>query len=117
VAYLSVEGNRGAVYLAPFPGPGEKVRISARPALAMRWSRSGELLYVSEDGHLVSVPVRTSPALQIGKETDLFTFPEKIWRSFDVSPDGQRFIAVVPEVDPTSLPLDVTVNWAPAAAR
>ena len=117
VAYLSVEGGRGAVYLTPFPGPGEKSRISARPAEAMRWSRSGELLYVSEDGHLVSVPVRTSPALQIGKEVDLFAIPEKTWQSFDVSPDGQRFIAVVPEVDPTSLPLDVIVNWAPAAAR
>ncbi|HTR02555.1 MAG TPA: protein kinase [Thermoanaerobaculia bacterium] len=118
VAYLSMEGGLGAIYVAPFPGPGEKLRISARPAASLDWSRSGDLLYVSGDGHLVSVPIQTSPALRIGKEVDLFPISEKAsWQFFDVTPDGKRVLAVVTEVDPSTLPLDVYVNWAPAAAR
>jgi eukaryotic-like serine/threonine-protein kinase len=118
VAYLSVEHGLGAIYVTPFPGPAERVRVSPRGAQTLRWSRSGELLFVSEDDHLVSVPIRTEPELQIGKPVDLFAIAEKSsWQSFDVSPDGKRLLVVVQDVDPASLPLDVTVNWAPAAVR
>jgi Tol biopolymer transport system component len=118
VAYLSVEGGSGAIYVTPFPGPGEKVRILPRGAEALRWSRTGELLFVSHDARLVSVPIRTEPSLQVGSPVDLFTLPEgRAWQSFDVTPDGKRILGVVPEVDPSTLPLDVVVNWAPAAAR
>ena len=61
-----------------FPGPGEKVRslAAARGGAALE-PRSGELLFVSDDGHLVSVPVQTAPALQIGKPVDLFAMPDE----------------------------------------
>jgi dipeptidyl aminopeptidase/acylaminoacyl peptidase len=118
VAYLSEEGGAAAIYVTPFPGPGEKMPILARRAQALRWTRGGEILFVSDDGHLVSVPVRTTPSLQVGPPVDLFALPEgKTWPSFDVTPDGARILAVVPEVNPSTLPLDVIVNWAPAAAR
>ncbi|HTY42095.1 MAG TPA: protein kinase [Thermoanaerobaculia bacterium] len=118
VAYLSAEGDSGAIYVTPFPGPGEKMRILPRQAETLRWIRTGELLFVSHDARLVSVPIRTDPSLQVGSPVDLFSFPDgKMWRSFDVTPDGKRILAVVPEVDPSTLPLDVIVNWAPAAAR
>ena len=117
-AFLSEEGGVGAIYVTPFPGPGEKVRISARGAQTFRWSRNGELLFVSEDNHLVSIPIRTAPTLEIGKPVDLFAIPEKgAWQDFDVAPDGSRILAIVTEVDPSTLPLDVIVNWAPAAGR
>ncbi len=116
VAYLSVEDGSGAIYVTPFPGPGERVRLLPRQAEALRWIRTGELLFVSQDARLVTVPIRTDPSLQVGSPVDLFTFPEgKAWTSFDVTPDGKRILAVVPEVDPSTLPLDVIVNWAPPA--
>ncbi len=118
VAYVSNESAGNAIDIAPYPGPGERVRVSARGAGALRWSRAGDLLFVSDDRHLVSVPIRTSPSLEIGKPVDLFVLPEKsVWEDFDVSPDGKRLLAVVPEVNADELPLDVVVNWAPAAAR
>jgi hypothetical protein len=92
------------------------VRLLPRQAEALRWIRTGELLFVSQDARLVTVSIRTEPSLQVGSPVDLFTFPEgKAWTSFDVTPDGKRVLAVVPEVDPSTLPLDVIVNWAPPA--
>jgi len=118
VCYIAEEPGGPAIYVAPFPGPGEKVRVTPRGAVALRWTRDGDLLFVSDDGHLVSVPIRTAPALQIGKPVDLFAMPEKaVWTSFDVAPDGKRLLAIVPDLDADEHPLDVAVNWAPAAAR
>ncbi|HKD18319.1 MAG TPA: hypothetical protein VKG23_10640, partial [Thermoanaerobaculia bacterium] len=118
VAYLSAEGGSSAIYVTPFPGPGERMRILPRQAEALRWGRTGELLFVSQDARLVSVPIRTDPSLHVGSPVDLFALPEgRAWQSFDVTPDGKRILGVVPEVEPSTLPLDVIVNWAPAAAR
>jgi hypothetical protein len=63
----------------------------------------------------MSVPVRTSPALQIGASRELFKLPGKAWTSFDVSPDGKRFLAIVPEVVAGEQPLTVFVGWQPEA--
>jgi serine/threonine protein kinase/Tol biopolymer transport system component len=118
VSYIAEEPSGPAIYVAPFPGPGEKVKVTSRSAQVLRWSRAGELLFVSDDGHLVSVPIRTTPALQMGKPVDLFAMPAKaVWQSFDVAPDGKRLMAIVPEMDANEHPLDVIVNWAPAAGR
>jgi Tol biopolymer transport system component len=48
VAFLSDESGKYEVYVAPFPGPGERTRVSNDGALALRWScGSGEILYLS----------------------------------------------------------------------
>jgi hypothetical protein len=105
----------------PYPGPGEKTRVSLAGASLLRWSRDGrELFYLSTDQRLISVPIRTSPSLQLGSPTELFSVREKNWLTafgnadscFDVSPDGKRFLAVVPEVLADKLPLTVAINWA-----
>jgi hypothetical protein len=85
-----------------------------------RWSRDGKEIFVlSGDGRLVSVPVRTSPSLQVGTPETLFTVTlaetkAAGWNSFDVSQDGSRFLAVVPAVVADRLPLTVVVS-GPAA--
>ena len=91
----------------------------------MRWSRDGrELFYLSADRRLISVPIRTTPSLQLGSPTELFALKEA-WQTafgsqdgcFDVSPDGQRFLAVVPEVLADKLPLTVVVKWSAEVAE
>ena len=83
-----------------------------------RWSRDGrEILILSSDRRLVSLPVRTSPTLQIGAPVTLFEINGAGWSGFDVSPDGKRFLAVVPEVVADRLPLTVVVNGNPVTAR
>jgi Tol biopolymer transport system component len=120
VAFLSGEAGRSEAYVAPFSSSGERIRISGEGALNLRWSRDGrEIFYVVPDGRVVSVPVRTAPTLEVGRPATLFTIPGMAgrsgvsmhaWQSFDVSPDGKRFLAIVPEVVAEEQPLTVVVN-------
>ncbi|HMA17998.1 MAG TPA: hypothetical protein VKS03_06130, partial [Thermoanaerobaculia bacterium] len=113
VALISGESGRPELYVTAFPGPGEKIRVSTGGAAHPRWTRDGrELLYLSGDRRLISTPVRTSPLLELGKAVPLFTVAGKWnWMEFQVSPDGKRFLAVVPEVITDELPLTVVANW------
>ncbi len=128
LAFVSNESGRPEVYLTPFPGAGARTRVStgglrttpSRPG-AMRsvvWSRDGrELFYVSADRELLAVPVRATGALEVGVPVALFTLTGPAWNSFDVSADGKRFLAVVPEVVGSEQPLTVVLNWTAEIAR
>ncbi len=64
---MSNASGRRDVYLAPFPATGGKTRVSAAGAQAPRWSGDGrELFYLSADGRVIAIPVRTTPALSVG---------------------------------------------------
>ncbi|HEY6146863.1 MAG TPA: hypothetical protein VIZ69_04165, partial [Thermoanaerobaculia bacterium] len=118
LAMISKEAGQPDVYVTPYPGPGERIRVSTGGARSLRWSRDGEILFLSGDNRVMSVAIQTTPSLKIGPPTELFTLKEKsAWDDFDVSPDGKRFLAVVPEVDGDELPLDVIVNWTSEIAR
>ena len=113
LAMITGESGQPEVYVTAYPGPGERIRVSTGGARSLRWSRKGgELLYLSADGHMMSVRVRTSPSLEIGAPAALFTLNGTAWKDFDVSPDGQRFLAVVPKIVADELPLTVVANWA-----
>jgi Tol biopolymer transport system component len=128
LAFVSNESGRPEVYLTPFPAAGVRTRVStgglraspSRPG-AMRsvaWSRDGrELFYVSADRELVAVLVRTTGALEMGTPVTLFALKGPAWNSFDVSADGKRFLAVVPEVVANEQPLTVVLNWTAEIAR
>jgi serine/threonine protein kinase len=116
---ITTESGHPEVYVTAYPGPGERIRVSTGGAALARWSRDGrELFYLSGDRRLMSVPVRTSPSLQLGTPTPLFTLKGKgLWPTFEVSADGKRFLAVVPEVVADDLPLSVIVNWTSEVGR
>jgi Tol biopolymer transport system component len=115
LAMITTESGQREVYVTAYPGPGERIRVSSGGARGLRWSRDGrELLYVSGDRHMISVPVKTSPSLELGAPAALFALSGAAWRGFDVSPDGKRFLAIVPKVVADELPLEVVVNWTAA---
>jgi Tol biopolymer transport system component/predicted Ser/Thr protein kinase len=113
LAFISSESGQREAYLMPFPGPGEKVRVSAEGASVVRWSPDGrELFFQARDRRLMSVPVRTSPSLQLGIPKSLFQIKGRSdWLAFEVSGDGTRFLAIVPEALADERPLSVVVNW------
>ena len=119
VAYVSDESGRGELYVAPFPATGRKTRVSSGGGWDPRWSRDGhELFYLSDEGQVVSVPVRLAPTLELGSPVPLFTVKGgKGWSDYDVSLDGKKFLAIVPEVVADEQPLTVILNWAAEIKR
>ena len=119
LALVSGESGQPEVYVMPFPGPGEKTRVSTGGARVGRWSRDGrELLYLAPDGRFMSVPVRPGPPLRLGEPKVLFVLRgDQRWQDFDVSADGKRLLAVVPEFVADKAPLSVVVNWPVAVGN
>jgi eukaryotic-like serine/threonine-protein kinase len=118
VAFLSNESGRDEVYVAAFPAMQPRLRVSAAGAHSPRWNPAGrELFYATIDGRLIAVPVRTSPSLELGTPTTLFTMTAgHAWRDFDVAADGQRFLALISESRASEQPLTVVLHW-PADVR
>jgi hypothetical protein len=102
----------------PYPGPGERIRLSSGGARLLQWGRDGkELFYLSSDKRLMSLPIRTSPSLQTGTPVELFKLEAKLWASFQLSLDGKKFLAVVPQTSAAEQPWTVVVNWTSGVGR
>ncbi|MEQ1910336.1 MAG: hypothetical protein ABMA15_16055 [Vicinamibacterales bacterium] len=63
----------------------------------------------------MAVSVSMTPTLSVGTPQKLFRTPidpagAMTYSQFDVSPDGQRFLMVVPSTDAPQ-PVNVILNW------
>ncbi|MFN0106042.1 MAG: protein kinase domain-containing protein, partial [Bryobacteraceae bacterium] len=123
IAYSSNESGRFEVYVRPFaadkPGFGEgKWQVSRDGGSRPRWRSDGrELIFQRADG-LTKMAVDMAPtgaALNIGIPRALFksTAPG----SWDVTGDGKRFLAAVPEARPAQQPITVVLNWTSLLKR
>jgi hypothetical protein len=118
VAFTSDESGRGELYVSPFPPTGSKVLISTGGGWSPRWSLdSRELFYLAPDRRLMVVPIRTGPRLEVGRPSPLFTLAGKSWTDYDVSSDGKKFLAVVPERLSREQPLTAILNWLAEVRR
>ena len=118
VAYQSNEAGHDEIYLQPFPGPGDRIQVSAGGGQQVRWARNGsELFYIAADQRLTSVRVTSgaSGKLVLGRPLPLFRteFDSSFMtrQQYVVSPDGQRFLinAATDAIDPPSITL--ILNW------
>ncbi len=107
------------MYVAPFPAMTPKLRISAGGGRAPRWNPAGrELFYLANDGHLVAVPIRTTPVLEFGTPASLFAVSERAsWDDFAVSVDGQRFLSISSVSRGSEQPITVVLNWPAETTR
>jgi Tol biopolymer transport system component len=127
IALASDELGRYEVFVAAFPLTGVKTRVSNGGGNLPRWSRDGrELFFLSADLHLMAVPVRTSPSLVLGTPRALFPIrggtlwgdpkPNAGWPDFDVSLDGTRFLAIMPQ-PANRKPATAVLNWTAGLDR
>jgi serine/threonine-protein kinase len=100
LGYQSDEAGRLEVYVRPFPGPGGRWQVSTEGGWGPAWSRTRpEIFYQAPDRRIMVVPYTV--------EGDSFR-PQKPrpWsegrfavrtdgRSFDLHPDGQRFVGIL----------------------
>ncbi len=115
LAYTSDESGRYEVYVQPFPGPSGKWQISTAGGGQPVWNPDGkEIFYVSADNKMMVVDIKTDSGFEAGTPRALFELTLKSgtgWK-YDISPDGQRFLAntVVGEVKAN--PITLVLNWA-----
>ncbi len=121
LAYTSDESGTYEVYVQPFTPEGklgkDKRRISSHSGQQPEWNPNGkELLYLSEDGQMMSVAVTGS-----GEQAE-FGVPKALFKTrmlsrfnisheYDISPDGQRFLIGTLVGEPKSPPPTVILNW------
>jgi Tol biopolymer transport system component len=119
VAYASNESGLSEIYVIPFPATttGGKWMVSGGGGVQPRWRRNGkELFYISPDWKMMAVNVSTSAAFHAGTPQPLFntemvdtgirTGP----MSWDIAPDGNRFLIISEKSIGTSS-LNVILNW------
>jgi Tol biopolymer transport system component len=124
LAYTSNESGQAEVYVIPFPpSRGTKWLVSRGGGAQPRWRRDGkELFYISTDSQMMSVEVSTRPTFQSGTPRTLFqsdivdtgirTGPI----SWDLAPDGKRFLIITPNSSETST-VTVVLNWRQEPAK
>ena len=119
LAYSSDETGRHEVYVRPFPNVNDgKWIVSTSGGMNPLWSREGkELFYRNGEGDLVAVEVVTNGTSPIGRQRSLFaTQPyvfESTHRSYDVNPDGRRFVMIrrASSIESMTAPLVVVENF------
>jgi len=117
LAYSGTETGQWEVYVQPFMRPGGRVRVSTNGGSQPRWrGDGGELFYLALDGSMMSV--RTADPAIPGVPRKLFQrrlAVSTVEDQYDVTADGQRFLVLDPEGQPTTR-LTVLANW-PAALK
>jgi len=116
IAYVDGTVEPEQIYAVRTDGSGLRVQISTSGGANPRWASDGkELFYFTPADRLMSVTIRGEGERIIASEpTELFKTKTSRWNEFyDVTPDGQRFLVVLPVAEPTPRPIHVFVNWAP----
>jgi Tol biopolymer transport system component len=129
VAYHSNEPGRSEVYIAPFPGPGQRVRVSVDGGLWPQWRRDQkELFYLAQgpnraatsDNKLMAAALSIHDGrIDVGEVRPLFdaVIPSSgRGVPYVVTADGQRFLLNTLIEGLTAPSMELIVNW-PAILR
>jgi serine/threonine-protein kinase len=121
LAYQSNESGQDQVYVRPLDTQaGGRVQVSPAGGGKPVWAHNQrELFYLDAAGGLTAVPVSTAGSFTAGPPVKISStryFSANQARSYDVTPDGRRFLFIKggdvsanPAVTPVSLV--VTLNW------
>jgi Tol biopolymer transport system component len=119
IAYQSKESGRYEIYVHPFSGDGERLRISTDGGVQVRWRGDGrELFYLAPDGKLMAItltPMEDGRSLRAGVAVPLFQArvgaPQGLaLHSYAVGNDGRRFL-LDSLVEQQAAPIALILNW------
>jgi Tol biopolymer transport system component len=123
LSYQAEDSGRPKVFVMPYPATGDKWEISPDGGAQPIWRADGaELFYVAPDNSVMAVDVRAEQAtVQFGTPRRLFRAPivvlparQPSW-TWDVSPDGQRFLLILGIDD--EAPVTLVTNWQSDLAK
>lgn len=111
VAYESDESSRSDIYVRSFSEGqlGDGGGVSPNGGFSPRWLKDEkQLLYLSLDNRLMKIKLTLGTSVQAGAPTELFPTPHSYY--WAPSPDGKRFLFLVPQQQQNT-PLTVVLNW------
>ena len=119
LAYTSDEAGSEAIYVRRFPNIDDgKVTISVETGSAREplWGPDGQELFYKDlrTQTLMAVSIETEPTFRAGTPEPVFDVPAGAGGGvqYDVAPDGQRFLFVLPGDDGPATPqINVVLNW------
>jgi serine/threonine protein kinase/Tol biopolymer transport system component len=127
MAYESNESAQSQIYVRPFPNVADaRHQISYGGGRTPVWDPNGHDLYFVNRTSIMAATVQLTPTFSTGKPIKLFDAPFILLdgrfigtgthRTFDVSPDGQRFLmirqnAATGEHDAPPASMVVVQNW------
>ncbi len=115
MAYTSDESGKPEIYVVPFPGPGGKRQISRQGGFQPRWRRDGKEIFYLYNAQLLAAEVNgNGSTFEVGTVRSLFQGRSLITGggySYDVSPDGQRFLLNFLGGQNSAAPITLVTNW------
>jgi len=125
IAYQSDKTGRFEIYLRPFRGPGDDVRVSVDGGTQVRWNANGkELFYLAAGNRLTAVTLQFSAnnkAVEPGAPVALFVAEvggfAGYTQQYMVSVDGQSFVTQSVVGDASASPISLILNWQPKAKK
>ena len=113
MAWASDESGQYEVYVAPFTGPGARVQVSRAGGVQPRWNPAGgELFFKTPDNTLTAVPIESATGtFSVGAPVPLFQIVEFLGWTYDVTPDGERFLVREPLTEGDVSPITLLTDW------
>jgi eukaryotic-like serine/threonine-protein kinase len=113
VAFFSTESGRSEIYVASFPRPGRRFRVSTGGGSEARWSADGRALFHSDGRRITRVPVLTEgEEFRAGDE--VVVFEDERLGHWDVAPDGRLLVSLATG-ERSRPPLIVISDWRAAS--
>jgi hypothetical protein len=96
-----------------YTSTGGKWLISSGGGLGARWRRDGkEIFYLGPDRQMMAVEVEgKGDRFEARKAQTLFRAPVEHLFTYDVTPDGKRFVLSAQKAINPNAPLTLVVNW------
>ena len=120
MAYATTETGAFEVFVQPFPPTGAKWQVSNGGGRQPQWRRDGrELYFVTNDRKLYAVDVHPGATFDFSAPRLLFHIPANtisVRNSYVPRKDGQQFL-VNKLLETAAPPINIVLNWAPAAGR
>jgi len=117
IAYVSSHNTgRPDVYLANFPDATHRYQVSTQNGMLPHWRGDSKELfyYCNPQNSMIAVNVEEKGGeLSLGAPRTLFPLssPYASFFSFDVTPDGRRFLMSTVNFPTASIPLTLVTNW------
>ena len=110
LAYVSDETGRREVYVQSFRTPGQRARVSGSGGASPAWGANDETLFYRSRAGLVAVTLTAEPTPIVGDERVIIE-GRSAPLTFDVSPDGRRFLTASDLDSGAGGELRVVLNW------